>query len=244
MHLLDHVGAQGPGDLQDRLRIRDRARADAREGPIHQIGPDLVLERVVAPAIQVLQHEHAQHHLGGRAGTPAPPTLRPAGLQRRHDRIKHGRLLQQRVDPLEIGGPELAGIGQHDFPDTALTLATTDHAASVASSNLSLASGAVPHLRAIAVGEFAGNREEAMPRVHPALHALGQHVRHMQTARLAVAGPVRQLQRGVLLASGTATGGLAAHASAFGQRSEDHLAGQALQLFPQRCVGHRLQVIQ
>jgi YD repeat-containing protein len=147
-------------------------------------------------------------------------------------------VLQQGVDPLQVGRPEFAGIGQDDFPHAALTVATTDHGASgVIGCFPGAARG--PDLRKIAIGELAGDRLEAMPRLDARAHVVGQHVRHVPTAGLAVAGPVRQLQGGVLLAVRAATRGLAAPPPALGQGAKHHGPGQALQLSAERGGGDR-----
>ena len=130
VQLLDDLGAERPRDLQNRLRVGHLARIDPREGAIDQIGADLVLEIVVAPIEQMLQNQHPQHDLGRRAGTTAPPTLRPARFQRLRHRLNHGFVLEQRIDLAQPVGPQLVTIGQQHFEQTALALTALDHARS------------------------------------------------------------------------------------------------------------------
>ncbi len=123
-------GPSAPRDLQDRLRVRHLARINAREGAIHQIGADLALEIVIAPIEEMLQDQHPQHDVGRCPGAPAAPTLRPARLERLDDRVNHGLVLEQRVDPPQPVGPQLVPVGQEHFEQTALALATLNHARS------------------------------------------------------------------------------------------------------------------
>ena len=80
MQLRHDVRTQRARDLQYGFRIGHFVRIDAGERAIHQIGPDFLLEIVVAPVEQVLQDQHADHDLRGRARTPPTSTLRPALL--------------------------------------------------------------------------------------------------------------------------------------------------------------------
>ena len=52
------------------------------------------------------------------------------GLERLDDRINHGLVLEQRVDPPQPVGPQLVPVRQEHFEQTALTLATLNHARS------------------------------------------------------------------------------------------------------------------
>ena len=66
---------------------------------------------------------------------------------RRDDRLKHGLVLQERIDTPEIGGPQFLDVGKHHFPQTPLSLLTTDHASSAVSSDLPPPARLRPHTR-------------------------------------------------------------------------------------------------
>lgn len=73
-------------------------------------------------------------------------------------------------------------------------------------------------------------RREAMPRVDALADGVHDRVRDVRAAGLPVAAPVGQLHRGVLLPGRTSAGGLPADPSAFGERADDHVARQLLEL--------------
>ena len=130
MQLRDDVRPEGPGDLQDRLRVGHVAGIDAREHPIHQVGADLAFQVVVTPVEQVLQDQHADDHFRRRARSSATPTLRPARFERVRDNLNHGLVLEQRVDLAQPVGPQFVAIGQQDFEQTPLPLSALHHARS------------------------------------------------------------------------------------------------------------------
>jgi hypothetical protein len=105
--LRDHLRAEHARDLEDRLGVRDLLGPEARKRPIDEIGSDFVLEGVETPAVQMLEDQHAEHGLGRRPRASAATAVRPAGVERRDDRLKHGLVLEQRVDAPQIRGPEL-----------------------------------------------------------------------------------------------------------------------------------------
>jgi len=99
MQLLDDVRSERARDFQDRLRVWHFLGIDAGEGAIDQIGADLTFEIVIAPIEEMLQDQHPQHDIGRGPRASASPTLRPARLERLDDRINHGLVLEQCVDP-------------------------------------------------------------------------------------------------------------------------------------------------
>jgi hypothetical protein len=62
------------------------------------------------------------HDLGRCPGPSAPTTLRPSRLERLHHEVKHGLVLDYRVDPPQPLRPELVAIGQQHFEQTAFAL--------------------------------------------------------------------------------------------------------------------------
>ena len=130
MQLLDDLGAQRAGDLQDRLRIRHFVGVNAGERAIDQIRPHLLFQVVVAPVEQVLQDQHPNHDLRRCPRPAASTTLRPSRLERLRDDLNHGLVLEQRVDPPQPVGPQLVTIGQQHFEETPLALTASDHARS------------------------------------------------------------------------------------------------------------------
>ena len=123
-------GPKRARDLQDRLRVRHFAGIDPRERAIDQIRAHFVLQVVVAPVEQMLQHQHPDDDLGRRAGTSAATTLRPPRFERLGDHLNHGLVLEQRVDSPQPVGPQFVSIGQQHFEQTALALSASDHARS------------------------------------------------------------------------------------------------------------------
>jgi len=99
MQLLDDVRSERARDFQDRLRVWHFLGIDAGEGAMDQIGADLTFEIVIAPIEEMLQDQHPQHDIGRGPRASASPTLRPARLERLDDRINHGLVLEQCVDP-------------------------------------------------------------------------------------------------------------------------------------------------
>ena len=58
MQVLDDLGPEGAGDLQNRFGVGYVASIDAREHAIHEIGAHLALQVVVAPIREMLQNQH------------------------------------------------------------------------------------------------------------------------------------------------------------------------------------------
>jgi len=192
----------------------------------------------------MFQHEHAQDDLRGRPAAAAAPALRVPALQRHGNHLDERLVIDQLINAAQRLGPQLVGVGQHDFPHTPFALSASDHTTSAASSDLAPPARLRPHLGTIAVGQLARDRLKAMPRVHAGANRVHHGVRHVLAARPPVAGPMGQLHCRVLLATGTPTRRLAADPSPLSQRPEHHRAHQALQLFPQRGVRDRFEVIQ
>src|SRR5262249_21110707 len=130
MQLLNDLRAECLRNLQDGLGVRYFLRINARERAIDQIRPDLALQVVVAPVKEMLQDEHPQYDLGGRAETPTVLALRPPRFGTLRHRFNHRFVLEQRVDPPQPIGPQLVTVGQQHFEQTALALSALDHARS------------------------------------------------------------------------------------------------------------------
>ena len=128
MEPLNDLGAERARNLQNRFRIGCDIAADARKGAVHQIRAHLMLELRVAPPIQVLEHQHPDHHLGGSAGPAPTPALRPAAFQRFGHHLDERFIIDQVIDAPEGVWPQLVRIGQDDFPHAALALSTSNHA--------------------------------------------------------------------------------------------------------------------
>ena len=131
MQLLDDLRAESPRDFQNRLRVGDLARIDARKRAVHEIGADLMLQIVVTPVEQMLQDQHPDDHLRRCARTTATPTLRPSCFERLGDDLKHGLVLEQCVDLAQPVGPQFVPIGQQNFEQTPLALSALNHARSL-----------------------------------------------------------------------------------------------------------------
>jgi len=71
---------------------------DPGEVAVDEIGPDFPLQRGVAPALQVLEREEAQHHFGRRPLAATGPTLRMPPLEGRLHEPDQGFILQQAID--------------------------------------------------------------------------------------------------------------------------------------------------
>ena len=71
-------GPQREAELAQRLGIGHLGRADARELPVHQVGPDFALERRIAPVAHVLEHQQPNHDIDRCALAPARAAVLPA----------------------------------------------------------------------------------------------------------------------------------------------------------------------
>jgi hypothetical protein len=102
---------------------------DARERAIDQIGPQLLLEVVVAPVEQMLQDQHPNDDLGG---VPSRPRRRLCGHRRSiaWATTSITDSSEQRVDPSQPVRPQLVAIGQQHFEETPLALSASNHARS------------------------------------------------------------------------------------------------------------------
>jgi hypothetical protein len=132
VQLLNDCGAEYAGDLQNRFRVRDFSRIDPGEGAIPKIGSHLRLEIIIAPIEEMLEDQHSQHHIRRCPSRSAPSTLRPPCLERLRDSLNHGLVLEQRVALAQPVGPQLVPVRQEDLEQTALALATLNHARSFA----------------------------------------------------------------------------------------------------------------
>ncbi len=98
--------------LHQRLVVGDAARVDAAEPAIHQAARDLAAERLVAPLPHVLEHEHAQYDLGGRAVAAPATALGVPPSQNCHHLIDQALVLEQQVHSPEHGVHQGLGLGQ------------------------------------------------------------------------------------------------------------------------------------
>jgi hypothetical protein len=114
----------------ERLGIRHPLAINAAEGAVDQTAAHLALALVEAPLGQMLEHEHAQDDRGRRAESPPPRALGMAPDQRVRDQLDQGLVFEERVDPAQRGIPELIGIGEEDFDETALLVRSPHHGVS------------------------------------------------------------------------------------------------------------------
>lgn len=113
----------------------------------------------------------------------------------------------------------------NDFPQTALPLLSTDHAASALSSELAAPPHLRPHAGASELGQLTDDRLEAILRVDALADPVHDRVRDTLAA-VSLAGPMGELHGGVRLAPCTPAIRLAAGAPAASLRAEDHARGR------------------
>jgi hypothetical protein len=129
MDLRDRRWPESQAPPAHRLGIGHLTAADAGEVAIHQIGPHLPFQNLVAPIADMLQHQKAQNHLGRRAGTAVRRALRmpprQGAVHRRHQMIV-------RQHPIGVPHPRFAEVGDlcGDQPvaKASLPAAMLDHA--------------------------------------------------------------------------------------------------------------------
>jgi hypothetical protein len=109
MPLLDYLRPARAHNLQDRLRVGYVPSIDTRKCPIDQVGPNFVLQVVVAPVEHV--HQHPDNDFGRRAQTTAALALRPPPFQRLSDNLNHGFVLERGVDSSQPVGPQFVASG-------------------------------------------------------------------------------------------------------------------------------------
>src|SRR5712692_11321519 len=98
------------------------AAADARELAIHQIGTHFTRQLSETPVAHMLQQDHAQHDLGGRAGPTPRLTFLAALGQFLLNQSEQGVVLQHLVG---LTHPRLPQIG-HLFGDEAIAKAALE----------------------------------------------------------------------------------------------------------------------
>jgi hypothetical protein len=131
VQLLDDLRAQRPRDLQDRLRVRHFPRIDAGEGAIDQIGADLALEIVIAPIEEMLQDQHPQHDVGRRPGAAPGADFAAGGPSSAWTTVSITASSSSSVSiRRNQSGQQLVPVCQEHFEQTALALATLNHARS------------------------------------------------------------------------------------------------------------------
>jgi hypothetical protein len=128
--ILEDRLVQHLGQADQRLGIRRPLAIDSAEGAIDQTAAHLPLALVEAPVVQMLQHQHPQDHVGGGPESAPTLTLGMALGQRLRDTIHECVVVEQGVDPAEGGIPELVGVGQEHFHETALPVRSPHHGVS------------------------------------------------------------------------------------------------------------------
>jgi hypothetical protein len=112
------------------LGVRNAFAVDPAEGAIDQAPAHLPLTLIEAPVVQMLEDQHPKHDIGGSPQSATALTLGMALGQRLGDAIDQALVIKQRVDASERGIPELIGVGQEHFHETALPVRSPHHGAS------------------------------------------------------------------------------------------------------------------
>ena len=64
MNLLEHLRPERQAPTAHGLGIRGLSTTHMGEVPVHQIGPDLTLQHLIAPVPDVLEDQQSQYHVG------------------------------------------------------------------------------------------------------------------------------------------------------------------------------------
>src|SRR5262245_40831836 len=119
-HLLQDVPVEQVRESDERLCIRHSLAVDAAESAVHQASPNFTLALVEAPVVEVLQHEHPQHHLGRSARTTFLPAAWPATSERIGHQVDELVILEDLVDSTQGGIPQLVRVRQQYFEHASL----------------------------------------------------------------------------------------------------------------------------
>lgn len=124
------VALQKLAQAHHRLGVRHRAAVDPAEVSVHEVAGDLPLELLVAPVLEVLEHQHPQRHLGGSAEAAAPTALGETSPHRFENAVDQRLVVQDPVDstkhrihqPLRVRSPE-----QNRIPEATLAVSAPNH---------------------------------------------------------------------------------------------------------------------
>ena len=115
------------------LGVRDLARVDPAETPVHEAPGHLPLQLVVAPVAQVLERQHPQYHLGGRPRATSYRALPPPPAHHHHHGLDDVLILERLVDLPEPCLHEPFRLWQHQteqhhLRQLELGVSSSDHA--------------------------------------------------------------------------------------------------------------------
>jgi hypothetical protein len=108
-HLPQGVSLEELPETDHRLGVRHIAHADAAEIAIRQAAAHFPFERLVAPVLQVLEHEHAQSDLRWRARSTLPMTLWMALREHLEHTIHQLGVVQSVIDTSKARLQKLTG---------------------------------------------------------------------------------------------------------------------------------------
>src|SRR5579863_6029760 len=122
-----------------RLGVRHLAAVDPAEVPVHEVAGDLPLELLVAPVLEVLEHQHPQRNLRRGAVPATPATLSEASPHRFEDTVDQRLVVEQLVDAtkyrihefLRVRSPE-----QNRVPQASLAISAPNHRRSLITTEL------------------------------------------------------------------------------------------------------------
>ena len=105
--LFDHVCPQCHAPAPHGLGVRGLAGAHAGEVAVHQIGPHLAFQHLIAPVADVLEEQQAQHHFR-RGALPAAALALGMALAQSFVHSRHQRLIRQH--PIGLCHPVFAQV--------------------------------------------------------------------------------------------------------------------------------------
>jgi len=113
-----------------RLGVGDFAAVDATEVAVHEVAHELPLELLVAPILQVFEHQHSKRHLRGRAIAAATAALVESTPHRLQHPVDEHLVIEQLVDHPQLGIHQRARVGRSEencIPESSLPVAPANH---------------------------------------------------------------------------------------------------------------------